>query len=301
MLSVKFWGVRGSIPCPGPDTVVYGGNTSCLEIRADERLLIVDLGTGIRPLGEWLKANDLKKYGKIKADIFLTHTHWDHILGFPMFTPVYVSGTELRITGPVSFENETLKDIIETQLSYRYWPVRAEELAANIEYNQIKETTIDLGGGLTVSSKYVNHPVLCLSYRFDYKGKSIAAVIDHEPFHNLFTTNPEDANFDAETAREGEIAAAEENEKIINFIKDADIVIHDAQYTEEEYSRKHGWGHSSYEYAIKCVEGTNVKKLAFYHHEPSRTDHQIWELEERYKNNSDIEIMMAKEGVVLLA
>ena len=301
MLSVKFWGVRGSIPSPGPDTVIYGGNTSCLEIRADERLLIVDLGTGVRPLGEWLIKNDLKKYGKIEADIFVTHTHWDHILGFPMFTPVYIPGTVLRITGPVTFENETLKDIIETQLSYRYWPVRAEELAASIEYRQMKETTIDLGGGLTVTGKYVNHPVLCLGYRFDYKGKSIAAIIDHEPFHNLFTTHPDDAGFDAETAREGEIAAAEENEKIINFIKNADIVIHDAQYTEEEYSKKHGWGHTCYEDAIKMTENTNIKKLAFYHHEPSRTDSQIQALEENYKKYSSVEIMMAKEGLVLTA
>jgi ribonuclease BN (tRNA processing enzyme) len=218
-----------------------------------------------------------------------------------MFGPVYVPGTELRVTGPVTFENETLKDIIETQLSYRYWPVRAEELAASIEYNQIKETTIDLGGGLTVSSKYVNHPVLCLGYRFDYKDKSIAAIIDHEPFRNLFTTNPNDKSFDAETAREGEIAAAEENEKIINFIKNADIVIHDAQYTEKEYSDKHGWGHTCYEDAIKMLENTNVKKLAFYHHEPARTDSQLSELEEIYKKDASAEIMMAKEGVVLVA
>ncbi|MDR2596706.1 MAG: MBL fold metallo-hydrolase, partial [Treponema sp.] len=95
MLSVRFWGVRGSIPCPGPDTVIYGGNTTCLEIRADDRLLIADLGTGLRSLGDWLMTNDLKKYGKIKADIFVTHTHWDHILGFPMFTPAYIRGTEL--------------------------------------------------------------------------------------------------------------------------------------------------------------------------------------------------------------
>ena len=134
MLSVRFWGVRGSIPCPGPDTVLFGGNTSCLEIRADERLIIVDLGTGIRPLGDWLMANDFKKYGHIDADIFITHTHWDHIMGLPLFTPLFIPSTKLRIRGPVSFEDEKLENIIGAQLSYRYWPVRAEELAANIEY-----------------------------------------------------------------------------------------------------------------------------------------------------------------------
>lgn len=300
MLSVKFWGVRGSIACPGPDTVIYGGNTACLEIRADERLIIIDLGTGVRPLGEWLLVNDKKKYGKISADIFVTHTHWDHIIGFPMFTPVYVPGTELRITGPVSFETDSLKDIIETQLSYRYWPVRAGDLAAKIEYFQMKETVVDLGGGLTLISKYVNHPVLCLGYRFEYQGKSIAMVIDHEPYRNMFTTNPDDSGYDEEIAKEGETAAAEENEKVRSFIKGADIVIHDAQYTLEEYSQKVGWGHSSFEHALKSTEGLGISKLVFFHHEPTRTDSELWELEEKYKKDS-IEVIMAKEGLVLIA
>ena len=301
MFSVKFWGVRGSIPCPGPDTVIYGGNTSCLEIRADERLIIIDLGTGIRALGEWLAANDLKKYGKISADIFVTHTHWDHILGFPMFSPVYIPGTELRITGPVTFENDSLKTIIETQLSYRYWPVRAGELAAHIEYNQIKETTLDLGGGLVVKTKYLNHPVLCLGYRFEYQGKSIAVVIDHEPFYNLFTTNEDDDDYDEETAKEGEIAAAEENEKVRQFLKGADIVIHDAQYMEDEYSTHIGWGHASYEHALNSIAGSDVKRLVFFHHDPVRTDSQLDQIEKKYADNPETEFIIAKEGLVLEA
>lgn len=302
MLSVRFWGVRGSIPSPGPDTVIYGGNTSCLEIRADERLLIVDLGTGIRPLGEWLIKNDLKKNGKISADIFLTHTHWDHILGFPMFGPIYISGTELHITGPVSFENDSLADIIQAQLSYRYWPVRAEELSAHIEYTQIKETTIDLGDGLTVTSKFLNHPILCLGYRFDYQGKSISVVFDHEPFRNLFPTNPAEEGYDEETAKEGELAAAQENEKIGLFIRSSDIVIHDAQYKDEEYSRHIGWGHATYEYALKSVTGLDVKKLVLFHHDPGRTDAQLDQLGKKYANNDAAkEIIMAKEGLTLTA
>jgi len=301
MLSVRFWGVRGSIPCPGPDTVIYGGNTTCLEIRADDRLLIADLGTGLRRLGDWLMVNDLKKYGKIKADIFVTHTHWDHILGFPMFTPVYIPGTELRITGPVSFENNTLKNIIETQLSYQYWPVTAGELAANIEYNQIKETTLDMGGGLSMTSKFLNHTILCLGYRFDYQGKSIALVFDHEPFRNLFSANPADENYDEGAAKEGEIAAAEENEKIRNFIKGADIVVHDTQYMENEYTTHTGWGHATFEHAINAVNGIGVKTLVFFHHDPSRTDSQLEQLEKKYTNNSVMKIIMAREGTTLEA
>ncbi|MDR0323648.1 MAG: MBL fold metallo-hydrolase [Treponema sp.] len=300
MLSVRFWGVRGSIPCPGPDTVLFGGNTACVEIRADDRLLIVDLGTGIRPLGDWLMANDFRTKGRISADIFVTHTHWDHVLGFPMFTPVYVKGTELRITGPVSFENENLKDIIQNQFSYRYWPVRAGELAANIEYNQIKETLLDLGGGLTVASKFLNHPVFCLGYRFNYKGKSIAVVFDHEPFRNLFSNDPADEGYNEELAKEGEIAAAEENEKIRNFICGADIVIHDAQYSEEEYATHIGWGHASMTHAVLSITGADVKKLVFFHHDPTHTDSQLEQFEKIYKTNM-ANIFMAKEGMILEA
>jgi phosphoribosyl 1,2-cyclic phosphodiesterase len=299
MLSVRFWGVRGSIPCPGPDTVIYGGNTTCLEIRADDRLLIADLGTGLRQLGDWLMVNDFKKHGKIKADIFITHTHWDHILGFPMFTPVYIPSTELCITGPVSFDNNSLRSIIETQLSYQYWPVTAGELAANIKYNQIKETTIDMGGGLFMTSKFLNHTILCLGYRFDYQGKSIALIFDHEPFRNLFSVNPGDEGYDEDAVKEGEIAAAEENEKTRNFIKGADIVVHDTQYLEEEYASHKGWGHATFEHAINAVNGIDVKKLVFFHHDPAHTDSQLEQLEKKYANNPMTKIIMAKEGMTL--
>jgi phosphoribosyl 1,2-cyclic phosphodiesterase len=263
--------------------------------------MIVDLGTGVRLLGDFLMANDFKKYGKIDADIFVTHTHWDHILGFPMFTPVYVPGNELRITGPVSFENESFKSVIEAQLSYKYWPVRAGELSAHIEYNQIKETTLDLGGGLTVTSKFLNHPVLCLGYRFDYQGKSIAVLFDHEPFRNLFPADPKAADFDPDTAKEGEIAAAEENEKISQFIRNADILIHDTQYTREEYQKHIGWGHASFDHAVEAVKGNDIKKLVFFHHDPSRTDHELKKLEKQYANAAPAEIIMAKEGMLLEA
>jgi len=301
MLSVRFWGVRGSIPCPGPDTVIYGGNTSCLEIRAGEKLVIIDLGTGLRPLGDWLRDNDQKKYGKIDADIFLSHTHWDHIMGFPMFTPIYHSGTSLRITAPLSYEEDSLKQIIEHQLSYRYWPVRATELAAHIEYNQINETTLDLGSGLTVTSKYLNHPVSCMGYRFNYEGKSIAAVFDHEPFRNLFIANPEEDGYDEQAAKDGEIAAAEENEKIVNFLKGVDILIHDAQYSYDEYLRHIGWGHGSYEHAVEAAQAAGAKTLAFYHHEPAHTDSWLEQIEKSYANSKDVRIFMAREGMVLEA
>ena len=306
MLTVRFWGVRGSIPCPGPDTVTYGGNTACLEIRADERLVIVDLGTGVRPLGEWLMDNDFKKNGRIDADIFITHTHWDHIMGFPVFAPVFIPGNKLRIRGPVSYEDDTLESIISDQLSYRYWPVRASELAAGIEYDQIRETTLDMGGGLRVTAKYLNHPILCLGYRFEYGGKSIVTAFDHEPFRNLFPTSPADPGYDEDAAREGELAAAEENEKVLQFFQGADILIHDAQYTETEYTaRRLGWGHSSCEQAIDSAARAGVQKLVFFHHDPARTDEQLAEREQNYRaglqGKTAPEIMMAREGLKLEA
>ncbi|QQO09452.1 MBL fold metallo-hydrolase [Breznakiella homolactica] len=306
MLSVRFWGDRGSIPCPGPNTVVFGGNTSCLEIRADEKLVIVDLGTGIKPFGDWLMANDFKKNGPIDTDIFITHTHWDHIMGFPMFTPIFVPGTKLRIRGPVSYEDDSLESIIGAQLSYRYWPVRQSELSAQIEYDQIKETELDLGGGLRVITKYLNHPILCLGYRFEYQGKSIVTAYDTEPFRNVFPTDPEDPSYDEFAAMEGESAAREENEKMLRFFKDADVLIHDTQYTKAEYEKdKVGWGHSSYEYAINAAHKAGVNKLVLFHHDPNRTDVQLEDLETAYRRRlagkTTMEIMMAREGLTVEA
>jgi len=299
MFFIRFWGVRGSIPCPGPDTVKYGGNTTCLEIRADKRLIIIDLGTGAKPLADFLMANDSKQ-GPLDIDIFITHTHWDHIMGFPMFAPVFVPGTKLRIRGPVSYNDDTLASIIGDQLSYRYWPVRQSELSAKIEYMELKEISVDLGDGLKVRTKYLNHPILCLGYRFEYQGKSIVTAFDHEPFRNLFPTDPQDPNYIEEAAIDGEEAAKEENEKMLNFCKDSDILIHDAQYTAEEFEKHLGWGHSSYNYAMEVANQSNVKKLVFFHHDPNYKDKKLESIEEQCKNDAkgkSFEIIMAREGL----
>ncbi len=289
MLSVRFWGVRGSIPCPGAATVKFGGNTSCLEIRADEKLVIIDFGTGIKPFGDWLMANDFKK-GPIDTDIFITHTHWDHIMGFPMFTPIFIPTSKIRIRGPVSYEDDTLESIINAQLSYRYWPVRASELSAQISYD-----------GLWVTTKYLNHPILCLGYRFEYKGKSIVTAYDCEPFRNLFPVDPAEPGYDEYAAKEGELAAKEENEKLLRFFLGADILIHDAQYTGKEYLDHLGWGHSSYEYAINSSHKARVKKLILTHHDPNRTDAELELLEKKCQNSirekSPLSVMMAREGL----
>jgi phosphoribosyl 1,2-cyclic phosphodiesterase len=306
MLSLKIWGSRGTIPCPGADTVIYGGNTACLEIRAGGRLVIVDMGTGIRGLGDQLIVRDLQEKGSIDADIFITHTHWDHIMGFPVFAPLFLPSCTLRIRSPVSSGGETLQDILGGQLSYQYWPVRLSELAARIEYDQIKEATLDMGDGLRVSSKYLNHPILCLAYRFDYEGKSIVTAFDTEPFRNVFPTDPLESGYDEAAALEGEAAANEENEKLLRFYQGADILIYDSQYIAEEfYPSKLGWGHSTYDQAAAAARSAKVKKLIFFHHDPKRTDEQLAKIEDQFRQESEDaggpEFIIARDGMTMKA
>ena len=300
---IRFWGVRGSIPCPGPDTMRYGGNTTCFELRfADsKKLVIIDAGSGIRPLADKLMRSDFPK-GPIDADIFISHTHWDHIMGFPFFTPIYIKTSYLRIHGPVSFEDEPLEKVIGGQLRYRYFPVRQEELSARIEYQELKETRLDLGDGITITTKYLNHPILCLGYRFEQGGKVFCTCYDTEPFRNMFPTDPKDPDYDPAVAAEGEAAAAEENQKYLDFIQGADVVVHDTQYTLEEYKKnKIGWGHSTFEHAVNAAHKAAVKKLVFFHHDPLRTDDQLDQLLVKYRGmmagKTSLEVDVAREGM----
>jgi len=302
-MRIKFWGVRGSIPCPGPDTVRYGGNTSCIELRFEDpdRQIILDGGSGIRDLGNFMMANDFPK-GPIDTELFLTHTHWDHIMGFPFFTPIYIKGTKLKVYGPVSFHDETLKDIVGGQMSYRYFPVNQVELASDIEYIELKEGPVDFeGDGIKITTKYTNHPVLCLGYRFEYKGKVVCTCYDSEPFRNLFCTDPEDPSYDEIMALEGEKAAQEENARMEQFLSGADLLIRDAQYTEEEYLKdKIGWGHTSMEHTIESSQKAGVKKLALFHHEPLNSDAIMDEHAKRLhldKPYGDMEVFFAREGM----
>ncbi|MDH3359833.1 MAG: MBL fold metallo-hydrolase [Desulfobulbaceae bacterium] len=301
-MKIKFWGVRGSIPCPGPLTAQYGGNTISIEVRFEDpdRLVIIDAGSGIRELGNFMMGNDLPK-GPIETDLFISHTHWDHIMGFPFFTPIYLPTTKLNIHGPVSFEQDTLEEIVGGQMTYRYFPVRGAELAGTINYFDLKEGVSDLGGGVTLTTKYLNHPILCLGYRFECKGKVFCTAYDHEMYQNLFVTDPDDPSYDEAMAEEGELVAQEQNALVENFFAGADLLIHDTQYTENEYhDGKHGWGHSSIEQAIAAANRAGVKRLALFHHDPMRSDAQIDELTEIYCQPGkfgDTEVFFAREGM----
>jgi phosphoribosyl 1,2-cyclic phosphodiesterase len=305
-MKVRFWGVRGSIACPGIDTVEFGGNTSCLELRfgKKDRLIIIDAGTGIRALGNHLLQNDLPK-GPIKTEIFITHTHWDHIIGFPFFQPIYIEGTKLKVYGPITFEEDTLENIIGDLLRYRYFPVLHGELAADINYFQLSECEMDLGNGITLKTKYLNHSLLCLGYRFEFKGKVLCTAFDTEPFRNVFSTDPNAPDYDPVAREKGEEAVREENQKLLDFFHGADILIHDCQYTKKEYfASKIGWGHSYFEHVIDSALEVGVKKIVLFHHDPLRTDQELFALEkrchERMANQSAFEIVVAKEGMEIL-
>jgi len=301
-MEIRFWGVRGSIPCPGPHTVKYGGNTPCIELcfKDVDRLIILDAGSGIRELGNRIVARDLSK-GPIRTEIFLTHTHWDHIMGFAFFAPIYVPATKLKVYGPVTYEDDTLEQVVGGQLTYRYFPVRQEELASEIEYIHLKEGGLDLGDDIMVTTKYLNHPLLCLGYRFEHHGKVFCTAYDTEPFRNVFCADPHDPAYDEAMASEGEQVAQEENQRVEGFFAGADLLVHDAQYTQEEYeSSKVGWGHSSFEHAIAAAKHSGVGRLALFHHEPLRTDAQIDELTKTYCNpgyGGNTEVFFAREGM----
>lgn len=305
MMKVKFWGVRGSIPCPGPHTMKYGGNGACLQLIVEGRkdIIVIDAGSGVRELGNSLLQNELPK-GPLDISLYLSHTHWDHIMGFPYFVPIYIPGSKLKVFGPVSFEDDPLKDVVGGQMKYRYFPINVGELAAEIEYARLREEPgTDLGDGLTMTTKFLNHPITALGYRFEYEGRIFCTCYDHEPYRNLFITDPEHPEYDEAMAYEGAEVANEQNDAIEKFFQGADILIHDSQYTEEEYKSKVNWGHSSYEHAIASANRAGVKKLVLFHHDPDRTDAQIDELAKIYcepGKYGDTEVVFAVEGSELV-
>ena len=303
-MKAKFWGVRGSIPCPGPLTVKYGGNTVCLELLFpdSDRRVIIDAGSGLRGLGDHLLSNG-NDHRRVKADLLLTHTHLDHILGIPFFSPIYIPNTRLRIYGPVTCEEESLETVLGGQLSYRYFPVRQNELAAHIEYIDLKEGSFDLGEGIRVTTKYLNHPLLCFGYRIECDGQVLCTAYDTEPFYNIFSTDPGDPDYDEALAQEGELAANLGNSTMEEFVTGADLLVYDGQYTRQEYeSGKIGWGHTPVEYAIELARRTETDKLALIHHDPMRTDAQLDEMADKLctsQNSGDTRVFFTREGMVV--
>ena len=289
-MKFRFWGVRGSIATPGPSTVKYGGNTTCIEITTDNNdLIILDAGTGIHLLGQ-----KLLKQLPITAHIFISHTHWDHIQGLPFFSPIFIHGNQLKIYGgldPVTHEG--IERALSVQLQYSYFPIREAELNASVEYNTLKPGEQVTIGSATITPILLSHPVLNFGYRIDCDGQSIFFTGDYEPLFNIYA--PEDNEFD-----QYQSFIDEKQNEIIQAMQDVDALIVDSSYTTKEYLSKKGWGHGTYDSAMKLASLAKAKKLFFTHHEPTRSDDQLESIFKEVLNNNpelDYEMVLAREGV----
>ena len=273
---IKFWGVRGSRPIPGKDTLKVGGNTPCVSVEIDDTLLILDSGTGICNLAEEL----MKSNNKLQAHIFITHTHWDHIQGFPFFTPAFIKGNEFMLYGQNKLTN-TFSDLMRGQMVYEHYPVQFADMAASLSFIEVKQKSeIRVSQDIIVRTEKNNHPGGGLSYRIEYKG-DIACCYVTDVEHGS-SINPD----------------------LKSFIDKSDIVIYDTSYTDEEYAginghqSKVGWGHSTWQEGIKLMEAADAKDLYLFHHATYRTDKDIRRIHKEAKKRYD-KCFVASEGLTV--
>jgi CheY-like chemotaxis protein/phosphoribosyl 1,2-cyclic phosphodiesterase len=289
-LLLRFWGTRGSIASPGSSTIRYGGNTSCVEVLTDAgKRFIFDCGTGARGLGGYLLGNAPQPIG---ANILLSHTHWDHIQGFPFFAPLFIPGNRFTVCGPQG-ANSSLPDVLSGQMEYTYFPVELEQLGAEISYRDLNEGAMELDG-VRFTAQFLNHPAIALGYRIEADGVSLLYLCDHEPYwESLWRSDAEPGRLES-ILHDGDRRHAA-------FMQNADVVIHDAQYTPEEYPAKKNWGHSTYSYVAQIAAAANVKRLFLTHHDPTHSDEFLDGVEERAREiaarlHSPVRISCAAEG-----
>ncbi|HEU5175973.1 MAG TPA: MBL fold metallo-hydrolase [Burkholderiales bacterium] len=241
-LAVRFWGVRGSIACSSPRTARYGGNTSSLEVRCGERLLMFDAGTGLRYLG-----NDLK--GPIDADLFLTHTHFDHVCGLPFFKPFFDPNNRWRLWAGHLAEGMTLRRVLGEFMMSPLFPVPPQVFRARMEYREFKAgDTLGAGPGVAVRTATLNHPDGATGYRVEFGGRSLCYLTDTEHVPGAPDRN------------------------ILGLIAGADLVIYDSMYTDAEYDTYVGWGHSTWQEGVRLCREAGAKRLAVFHHDPEHDD-----------------------------
>ena len=283
--SVTFWGVRGTIPSPGPQTVRYGGNTACVEVRdtTTGHLVILDAGTGIRNLGKEL--HERAGPGGVRADIVVSHAHWDHIQGLPYFAPFFVKGNVLTVWGPKQGD-VGMGDILKALMQPVVFPVPLEALAATLEVRHVDAEPIQ-ARGCTITAMRVRHPSVTLGYRLEFaSGKSLVYVTDDELTGGAYEEGPH------------------WRQRFEEFIGDTDLLIHDSTYTPEEYPRYRGWGHSTYAESVELALAAGAKRLALFHHEPEHGDEAIDEIIERAqeiaaRKPGRLEVMAAAEGMTV--
>lgn len=274
-LEVRFWGVRGSIPSPGNDTAVVGGNTACVEVSGGGSRVILDAGSGIRALGDEL----VKRKEHERVTILLSHVHWDHVLGLPFFTPLYLPSSQLCLmSGPLGGDT-TLRDALRAQMSQPLFPVSFDAVSTRVSTVDLPDNARFSVGALEVSTALMNHPDPVVAYRVEYGGRSVVYATDTEH-------------------REGQL-----DERLVRLARGADVLIYDAQYTPEEYrgevgASKRGWGHSTYAAGIDIARAAGVRTLALFHHDPRRTDAEVAEIVQRARVGFP-NTVAAREGVAL--
>jgi CheY-like chemotaxis protein len=258
-MQIRFWGTRGSIAQPGPATLRYGGNTSCIEIQAaDGTLIVLDCGTGAHALGKRLAASP----DPIDGHLLIGHTHWDHIQGFPFFAPLFRPGSRWSVYAPGGGDRK-LQSALAGQMSYEYSPINLDALSAEVEYHDLTEGVFEIGP-IRVTTQYLNHPALTLGFRFETDDAIVIYSADHEP-HSL---HPLDAPAGTEPIHH-------EDRRHTRFLEGADLVIHDAQYTLADFPMKAGWGHTPLERAVDYAILARVPHLVFTHHDPDRDDEAV--------------------------
>jgi phosphoribosyl 1,2-cyclic phosphodiesterase len=285
-MRVRFWGTRGSSPTPGHRTRIFGGNTSCVSLETDGKLFICDAGTGMRELGIRL-ARDGKT--PFEGHLFISHSHWDHIQGFPFFIPAYVPGNTLHVYDPAG-RDRRVYDLLSGQMRGDYFPVDFSSLNANILPDRLEEEGRTIGE-VHVSTMMLNHPGGSFAYRFDRGDQRIVYATDNE-----IDTELEDIT-DLTLPRD--IPA-----RFVEFASGADLLIADAQYTDEEYVTKHGWGHSRASTAVDMALAAGCKQLALFHHDPMHSDAEIRQIEADARlrvqeRGSELVVFAAREGLEL--
>ena len=270
LFTIQFWGVRGSIACPGPETVRYGGNTPCIEMRVGGERLIFDGGTGLRVLGQ-----SLLSQMPVEAHMFFTHSHWDHIQGVPFFIPAFVKGNCFHIYGAPAPNGATIKKRLTDQMLHPNFPVPLQVMQADLRFNDLAVgEQVDIGD-IRIENAQLNHPGEAVGYRVSWRGYSAAYITDTEHFAEGLDKN------------------------VLWLARNADVMIYDATYTDEEYhaktSSKVGWGHSTWQEAVKVAKAANVKRLVIFHHDPLHNDDFLDHVGEQASQEFPNTIM-AREG-----
>jgi phosphoribosyl 1,2-cyclic phosphodiesterase/CheY-like chemotaxis protein len=282
---IQFWGTRGSLARPGKDTLRYGGNTSCVQVTSPGgSVVVIDCGTGVHDLGKSLLA---KARGPLRGSILISHTHWDHIQGFPFFAPLFVPGGDWDVYGPAGL-GESLRDTLAGQMQYAYFPVKLDEMGASIRYHDLAEGTFEIDD-IRITTRYLNHPALTLGYRLEMDGIRVVYACDHEPY----SRNP---------GQSEPLSAFDQRHS--EFLDGADLVIHEAQYTDAEYPAKKRWGHSTVEYVSEIGQRAGVRRMALTHHDPARTDDALDQIVESVRadlkaKKSPMQVFGAADGQVV--